>query len=696
MKKFIILILSLGFVSIFNTSYASSQYIDANVYRNQEGNGNCFVSSGFPLPIGLVTESMIKKGLIKVIVDNREVPANVTALRGRHNDNSLRSMLIQFEYIMKKNEVLQANIVVNNGVRSFPDPAYRRPTQLIVMNNNVILPSDPEYISTTQIVFQHLLPAGRGNAEEEKQFTALADDRFDHLSVHQHRGTAAYENPKAMAGLWARTGDIKYFNEMLHHIFEFWAGYNFPKPNSGCSDARITNPDNVDWPNHTNSGCWQSGAEWQGPRMQSYATAYLLTGYRDFWGAIAAFAQRTLFQGGQIVDQQTSDDRLITGWWDYPRFNYNRYAPLFSALMIDATIPVRTFWSGAKVDYTDHIQWALNSLFKYEWDVVWIPFDNWDRQIPNEGSIDSFVIKQGRVEAIVMGLYLDTNAARRIDNDLARQDNEPEKKYNGLQWLRPSDNVWFEWDAASSTWRNLGVFPASGYLQVSKSSISGGMFTLGPLSEGLNAHIHADAIVDYRNGLVGVRSNGFKRESPIPVFQTVFPANFLIDYYLNIHADERIPKAIYEMTRIVLMNVRAFEKNDRAYNSGSDLWGRVTHGHNYNLEFPIRTDDIYHYILPEYARLIAFVIKTMGDLEVNGKLLSEWYSVCVNSANNSHLSNVGGLIWEWKLFGQYYGLSQDAPWMMAQESLIGFGPTTIRKPTRYDAIPGDTPDIARE
>jgi hypothetical protein len=696
MKFFMSVLLAIFFIFIFFSNASAETIIQAQVVRQQPGSGDTLVSSGFPLPPGLVTEQMIREGTIRVLLDGQEIPVNITALRGRHHDETLRSILIQFSYTLGQGEVLPATVVVGDIARISPDPAYQRPTLEMVLNNNVILPIDPDYVVSTQITFQHLLPFGAATALEEKQYSLMAEDRFDHLSVNQNRGTAAYENPKAMAGLWARTGDIKYFNEMLHHIIEFWAGYNFPRPDSGCHDARITNSDNVNWPNHTNSACWQSGNEPQGPRTQSYAIAYLLTGYRDFWSAVAAFAQSTLFQGEQIVDQQTSDERLITGWWDYPRFNYNRYAPLFSALMIDATIPVRTFWSGAKADYTEHIQWALNSLLRHKWDVEWVPFDDWDGLIPNKGSIDSFDIKQGKVEAKCLGLYFDMNAARRVDGNFKQQNEEPDKKYNGLHWHRPSDNAWFEWNAASSSWKSLGVFPSSGYLQISKSSIKNGTFALGPLTGGLNANVSSYAVSDYRNGFVGVRSNGFKRESPIPVFQIIFPANFLIDYYLNVKSDERIPQIIYEITRIVLMNIRDFQQSDKAYNSGSDRWGRVTHGHNYNLELPIRTDGIYHYILPEYARLIAFVIKTMGDSEVNGKFLSEWYTICINSANNSHLSNVGGLIWQWKLFGQYYGLSQDAPWMMAQESLIEFRPTKIRKPTRYSTIPGDIPDIARE
>ncbi|GAB6059673.1 hypothetical protein JCM31598_27900 [Desulfonatronum parangueonense] len=654
----------------------------------------CQISSGFPFPQGLVTEDMIREGKLKVIVAGNEVPANVTALRGRHHDGTLRSALIQFQYSMRKDESIPARIVIDGTPRLFPDPPYRRPTLETVMNNNVILPTDPSYISSTRIVFQYLLPAGQGTPEEEKQFTALAADRFNALVQNQNRGRSVYENPKAMAALWARTGDIKYYNEMLFHITNYWAGYNFPQKNSGCKDAAVTNPDNVEWPNHTNNGCWVSGTEPQGPRTQSYAIAYLLTGYRDFWGAVAAFAQRTLFQGSQIVDQQSSDQRLLTGHWDYPRFNYNRFAPLFSALMVDATIPVHTFWSGAKVNYVDHIGWALNSLVKHQWDIVWVPFNNWDGNIPDH-YLDGFVVSQGDVQAQCLALYFNMNATTRLDRSLTQSDQEPSSPIHNHMWHRTSDGNLFKWSSNKSDWEDLGPFPYSGYMQIRRSSITNGNFSTGPLTGGLNADVSGAAMGDYRNKFVGIRSNGFNRERPIPVFQSIFPANFLIDYYLNIEADERIPGLVYEITRIVMENIHELPPGHTRYQSGNSTWGYVTHGQPYSMVNPPSSPG-NHWELPEFARLIAFTLKTHGDVELNGMRLSDAYKVVINTANNSPSSNKGGLIWQWKHFGQYYGISQDAPWIMSQSTLSGVGPARARVPHMYDSIPGDSPDIGRE
>ncbi len=663
----------------------SSIIINAHVVRNQEGEGHCLVSSGFPLPEGFVTEEIIKNGTIRIEIQGKEIPANISALRGRHHDGTIRSVLIQFEYVLGHGDILPVQVIIGDSIRSFRDPEYIRPTFEIVNNNNVVVPIDPDYICSTRITFQYLLPVGKGTKEEEKLFTLLAKDRFE---FDLHGGTATYEHPRGLIALWARTGDIKYYNEALKEIFFRWAGYNFPPPDALGDNANITNSDKVSWPSQTSNIRYQTGPEWHAPRTLSYASAYLLTGYRDFWSAVAASIQGNLFKNRIIPDSQEGANFIfVQGIYDTPRYNYVKYVSLYSAMMIDATIIVPSFWPGLTADEV-LLQRALNALFYHQWDIVWIPFDNWDQEFPDHGDM----LIQGGVKGVILGTYFDTNAARHANENLFKQEDEPSNPPSRAWWHRPSDNAWFEFGGSSEGWVDKGQFPTSGYLQVRKSIIEGGEFTIGPVLSGINANISGMAIDDYRNGFVGTRSYGRDRTTGIPLFQTIFPANFLIDYYLNIYSDERIPSAIYELLRIVLMNIRETNKGDsRWHNRDCGPWGVVTYLQPYRMMFPISEAEMSPWVLPEYVRLIAFVIKTSGDCEINGKLLSEWYSICINTANNAptHLN------WEWKLFGQYYGMNQDAPWMMAQESLVGHGPSSIRKPTQYNAIPGDVPDIAR-
>lgn len=267
-----VLVILLAAILYSNTAFSSTT-IDAQVIRNQSGSGTTQISAGFPFPPGLVTEAMITGRTIKITVGGTEVAANVSALRGRHSDGTIRSALIQFTRTMAQSDVVAAQVIVNGGTRTNPDPTYVRPTITMVQSNNVILPTDSTYLTTTLITFQHLLPTGGGSAAEEAQYTSLADDRFDSLVSSQSHGTASYENARGMLTLWARSGNKKYFNEAVNHVLT-WLPYNTPgaAADPACKSTSIVNPDGL--PAADENACGLP-AEWNAPRFLSYASMYL-------------------------------------------------------------------------------------------------------------------------------------------------------------------------------------------------------------------------------------------------------------------------------------------------------------------------------------------------------------------------------------------------------------------------------------
>lgn len=630
------------FVVLCAQNIFAQTVIDAKVYRSQNGTGECLVSSGFPLPPGLVTEQMVRDGSVIVKVQGVEVAANITALRGRHYDESLRSMLIQFTYSMVQGDGVSAQVVVSEGVRAHPDPPYRRPTFEIVQNNNVIFPVDQEYLVSTMLSFRHLLPAGKATPAEEKLFTELAEDRFDALSINQNHGTADYENVSAILGMWCRFGDIKFFNEALKMTLN-WLPYNTPMVNNSereCRADAVANPDKrkVD---HNHCGL---PAEWHFPRTYSYAQMYLLTGYRDFWGIVAYMAQY-----GQLAIKNENDarDNIITkGQWDFPRFNYIRYGSLIPALMIDATIPTGGQWFGGRAfDWEKQIGWNINAIEAAAWDLQWLPFDHGKGLVPSNDT----TISQESVRAKLLGVY--------------EQKFEPR-----LGTDKP--------------------MPKSGYLQIYE--INGGSFNVGALS-GIHASSTGSGELDYRQNMTGTRS-WTPREHPVPLFQLTFPSNFLIDYYLYVQSDERIPQMVKYNLDIVLYNMRKMVSGDRYYNANGGKWGDPIYGSPYFLENPVSGSDARPYELPEYARMLAFVLKTLGDDTVNGATYSDWYEKVIDTAN---VSPVSVLNWQWKIFGQFYGWNQDASWIMSKDSVVGHGPGRMRIPKQYDSIPGDIPDLYR-
>ncbi|OFZ21831.1 MAG: hypothetical protein A2202_00185 [Bdellovibrionales bacterium RIFOXYA1_FULL_36_14] len=619
--------------------------ITAQVIRNQAGSGETFISSGFPFPPGLVSESAISSGTIQVFVEGVEIAANVSALRGRHHDGSIRSVLIQFKIPhMTQGDVLTAQVIVGGAVRSMPDPAYQRPTLNTVLNNNILFPTNPSYITSTQITFQHLLPFGQGTSSEEKQYTTLANDRFDALVISDNSGTARYEEVRAMITLWARSGNIKYFNKAVSQSVE-WLDYSTPGAAGEpvCKADKYVNPDGRILSNEKNCGL---AAEWQFARVFSYASMYLLTGYRDYWAIVAYNAS---FQQYGISDQTLADKNVIGfSQYDLPRFNYaQHYGSMIAALMIDATMPISGQWFGArKYNWKDQLEWTLNAIKTNEWNFQWLPFNAGAGTVPPAGTI----INQGTVSAQLLGIYL----AKHDPQVFAGQS-----------------------------------MPISGYMQV--NNISGGTFKVGALS-GLTAYATGPNESDYRQGMTGVRSNSPRgvnlgTDTVIPVFQLTFPSHFLIDYYLMVNADSRIPLMVKRNLDIVLKQIRPLST---VINGGQ--WGNPVYGNSYVLKNPVdMIGKANPYELPEYARMLAFVIRTIGDDTVNGASYSTWYNRLIDTANNSP---IGVLIWQWKLFGQFYGFGADTPWMMSQKSLVGT--VGMRIPINYTDIPRDIPDLQRK
>lgn len=634
------------FIVFYSQNLFAQTVIDAKVYRHQDGAGKCLVSSGFPLPPGLVFDEMIKERRIVILCDNKEVAANVSVLRGRHNDGSVRSVLIQFFTSLDFGDIVPAKVVVNGNSRTLTDPQYIRPTLEIITNNNIIVAQDPEYLCSTKLTFRNLLPVGKGLDAEEKLYSQLAEDRFDALSVNQNFGTASYENVSAMLGMWCRFGDVKFFNQALHQTLG-WLDYNTPHsshPERSCNADKVANPDKRSV-SHVHCGL---PAEWHFPRVYSYAQMYLMTGYRDFWGIVAYLVQ---FGCMGIDDRETAIDRIISNSsYDAPRFNYMKYGALIPALMIDATIKVNGQWfSGHEIDWASQMIWTVDALENSAWNFRWVPFDNGTGEVPEEGSL----ITQGDVRAYLLGVYETCN--------------DPRIK---------------------------SAMPKSGFLQV--NNVSGGSFTSGPIG-GIDCIASGPDETDYRKGIVGLRSNSWRVPNTggsnpvtvIPVFQLTFPSNFLIDYYLYVKKDDRIPIMVKSNLDAILKNITPLVETDTYYKQGSAKWGVAKYKNPYALTNPI-TDGGAPYELPQYARMCAFVLKTIGNETINGVKYSEWYERLIDTGN---VNPSGILKWQWKIFGQFYGWSQDAPWIMAQYSIDQIKPNIMQLPVQYNSIPGDVADF---
>lgn len=722
------LILSFLIILISCISADASTTITAQVIRNQAGSGETLISSGFPCPPGLVTEAMVTGGLIKVLVEGSEVAANVTGLRGRHSDGTLRSVLIQFTLpSMAQNEVLSAQVVIDGGARGSVDPVYIRPTKTIVTNNNVILATSPAYLASTEVTFQKLLPAGQGSTAEQKLYgdgndsaSDWADDWFDRSVANAtftlSPGGAQYEPMRAMIASWVKTGKTKFFNHAIAYTFSVLY-YDTAEPDGAlCNETdEVTNPDDrTDY-----QACGVAGEPYL-PSKYSYATMYLLTGYRDFWGIVAASVQK---QQTGITDQATADSSVIAASsYDSFRYNYGRkYNALIPALLIDATIPVSgNGATGRVMSFRDQLSWTLQALKNKKWDFVWVPYNSGTGNVPAQYS----QISQGAATGTLLGVY--------------------------------------QWKQDPQRWPGQ-LMPETGWLMV---KVTSGSFSSGAIT-GVGATATGAQETDYRNGIVGVLANGLRRpnvgvaftgsisgttltvsnnngltitpgdiiefsgftlgtyivsknsDSPevytisnsanftgsiyigtlLPNFQLTFPANFLMDYYLNVDQDADIPNIVKAHIDTLLTNIQPLVAGDGGYATYTGVWGKAensytpTHGIPYPLRNPVDTGKANSWELPEYTRMIAFVLKTVpgaGELVINGKSYAEWYEICIDTANISPINNLTSYVW--KTYGQMLGFNSDTPWIMAQSSLPA---PSFRAPTNYATIPGDIPDLGR-
>ena len=690
MKKQILKIffVSTLFLMLPNFSKASTT-IDATVVCNKTDTSQCFISSGFPLPEGLVTEQMIFDGKIKILVNSVEVAANVSALRGRHNDGTLRSMLIQFNYPMAQGATASAQVIVDNGVRTLTDPAYVRPTYDMVVNNNIIVPSDNNYLVTTGITLRGLIPEGEGSVSEERFYTDMAKDRYNWMVAREDdpsngtEGMASYDHVSAILSLWARSGEVKYQEEAVKWILR-WLPYNTPTLDPLIPvfpGHTITNPDDR---TPVMAYISQGGvsANLLGVYTEMYgiatsntskmpATGYLLvnniSGGSFAAGAIAGISGATANATGQEI----ADSRGFNFKW-LPYDSGTGYVPAAGAQA--AGIPA---------------EWYFPRMFSYAQMYLLTGYrDFWG--IVAQGA-------QYQQSPLSSQSVMYTKFSDPYGSDFPRTNYA--QKYGGLLAAMmidatiPVDMQYgkgrvFNWDN-QLTW----TLDTLEHLKFNDP---------GQYWDGLAAGVNFDPA-----GRSGGRN--------VPLFQLVFPTNFMIDTYLYFKSDSRIPDLVQKMVDVELQSIRAKQASDVTCGGNisqtSDLvcaiandsiWGGHTYVKNYSMKNPIDFTSYTYvtgpsgnatipYELPEFARMLAFVIKTKGDSTINGFTYSQWYDKLINTGNAA--PNIMG--WQWKYFGQFYSWGMDAPWMMKQSSLLNYGPSSLRTPTQYNLIPIEVPDVER-
>ncbi|MGH7503808.1 MAG: hypothetical protein ACREL7_18935 [Longimicrobiales bacterium] len=203
------------------------------VYRLTGIGGDAAVSSGIPLPPGLLFPDQIDS--VRILVNGQEPAAHIEALTGLHNDGSLRAILAQFT-IPVGGIPLNAELRIGEP-RQQPDPG-KTAVQLTLdapYPQAVILPTEPDYLISTGIVGPTIgvAEADRFDPLWQRRFHQYGDAKWqvqesDYLTVEPNHAIDRnfYDRSLAEFAYWARSADVEHFRRGLLYALVYREKYH--------------------------------------------------------------------------------------------------------------------------------------------------------------------------------------------------------------------------------------------------------------------------------------------------------------------------------------------------------------------------------------------------------------------------------------------------------------------------------------
>jgi hypothetical protein len=199
--------------------------VPLTVARFDGDSGPAFVSTGLPLPPGVLTPATLPR--LHVTVNGREPRLFVKALAGRHPDGSLRSVLVQFDADVPA-AGLPAAFTVSTP-RAGPDLAERPASPLPKV---ALLPTDPAYLIRTRIGGD-LTPASASAPTPTLAWFATAYATGEAKDWACGAGwlcgrTAQYDRPYLLYQQWLRTGHPTYWYHATANMEDWLRVYVTP------------------------------------------------------------------------------------------------------------------------------------------------------------------------------------------------------------------------------------------------------------------------------------------------------------------------------------------------------------------------------------------------------------------------------------------------------------------------------------
>ena len=280
--------------------------IAASTWRFDGNSGTVLVSSGFPLQPGQVTSSTVDE--VRVYVNDVEQAVAIHPMDGTFPDGSYRSLGIQFNYNLTHDTPVAAEVHVNTGTaRGTTDIAWVEPTATIVSMRAVIAPTNPTHLCGTFVTLCPLTPATNdtGVGATWAAYAATTYNDEPGVKTGSNAGAAIYEHAQGLWNLYCRTGLRSWYEQAYEwnvcfqdggpitgaivHAGRFLMTLPYTLPTATATrpivNEAIWNPENLAGNNDT-----INPAEWYSLRPLSCATAYWMTGWRQFKRHLARYA----------------------------------------------------------------------------------------------------------------------------------------------------------------------------------------------------------------------------------------------------------------------------------------------------------------------------------------------------------------------------------------------------------------------
>jgi hypothetical protein len=198
-------------ITVIVQQTAEGDTIALSIRRLSGSSGPVVVSNGIPLPMGHLRPDQMDN--VSVVMGGQEQSIFVEPLVSRHEDGTVRSILVQFNATVNAGSPVDGFLLVGTDVtRNAPDISKTSITWDTPAA--VALPTSAAYLASTLIVGPSItadeLPAGLfrtwQNDFEDVGEDRWANDGLNEMSNHQ------YDRALVWYAGWVRTGDPKYWD----------------------------------------------------------------------------------------------------------------------------------------------------------------------------------------------------------------------------------------------------------------------------------------------------------------------------------------------------------------------------------------------------------------------------------------------------------------------------------------------------